>query len=63
MFNFEILKSKSIWGIFGMVVAFLAQPGVLAILPEKVSAIIAAVSALWAAIGYRDAIAKSGPTA
>lgn len=62
MFNFDLLKSKSVWGIVTLLVGFLAQPAVLAILPERASAILAAVGGLVAAIGYRDAIAKSGPT-
>ena len=62
MFSFEILKSKSIWGVVVLIVGFLAQPTILAILPAKASAILAAVGGLVAAIGYRDAVAKSGPT-
>ena len=60
--NFDALTSKTIWGTIIALVGFLTQPNVLAVLPQKVAAIIGAVGVILAAVGARDAIAKSGPT-
>ncbi|MEO6564804.1 MAG: hypothetical protein ABIO63_02110 [Casimicrobiaceae bacterium] len=60
MLNFSLFRSKAVWGALITVLAYLSQPAVLAILPEKVAAIVGAIGALLGAIGYRDAIAKNG---
>lgn len=55
--------SKSFIGVVVMVLGYLLQPSVLAVLPGKVSAIVAAIGALLAAFGFRQAITKNGPQA
>jgi hypothetical protein len=58
----DLLKSKTVWGVIIAVLGFLSQPQVLALLPEKVGAIIIAIGTVLGAFGIRAAIAKSGPT-
>jgi hypothetical protein len=60
--HFSPATSKTIWGAIIGLVGWLAQPDVLALLPEKTAAIITAVGGLLAAIGLRSAVAANGPS-
>lgn len=55
-----MFASKTIWGTLLAVLGYLAQPEVLAVLPEKVAAIVTAIGVVLGAIGVRHAIAKNG---
>lgn len=57
----ELVKSKTLWGTLLAVLGFLSQPSVLAVLPEKVAAVITAVGVVLGVFGLRVAVAKSGP--
>lgn len=59
----SLLKSKTVWGVLIAVLGFLSQPEVLALLPEKIAAIVIAIGTVLGAFGIRAAIAKSGPVA
>ena len=60
---FNVLKSKTVWGAVIAVIGYLLQPEVLAVLPDVAASIVSAIGALLAAIGMRQAVAKSGPEA
>lgn len=53
---------KTITGAVLTVLGYLLQPDVLAVLPEKVAAVITAIGAVLAAVGIRHAIAKGPAT-
>jgi hypothetical protein len=57
----DFFKSKTIWGALLAIFAYLAQPDVLAVLPERVAQIVGAIGMVLGAFGIRAAIAKSGP--
>lgn len=58
----DLFKSKTVWGVIVAVLGYLAQPQVLALLPEKVAAIVTGLGIILGGFGIRAAIAKSGPT-
>ena len=53
--TFNPIKSWSIWGVLTVVVGYMLQPDVLAILPDKVSSVVMALGAILAALGFRNA--------
>jgi hypothetical protein len=56
----NLFKSKTVWGVLIAVFGYLADPGVLAVLPPKVAAIITGLGIILGAVGAREAIAKNG---
>ena len=60
MLSFNMLKSKTIWGVLLAILGWLLDPNVMAILPEAVAMVAQAVGLFLAAIGVRDAIAVNG---
>lgn len=60
---FSLMKSKSVWGVFVAVVAWLLSPEVLALMPETIAHVLQGVGAFLAAIGFRNAIAVNGAAA
>ena len=57
----NLLKTRTVLGAILSVFGYLNQAEVLAVLPEKVAAIVTAVGLVLSAIGVRAAIEKSGP--
>lgn len=58
----NLLKTRTVLGAILSVFGYLNQAEVLAVLPEKVAAIVTAVGLVLSAIGVRAAIEKSGPS-
>jgi hypothetical protein len=55
-----MLASRTIWGTVLAVIGWLTSPEVLAVLPEKIAAVLMGVGAILGAIGLRAAIDKAG---
>ena len=58
--SFNPFKSKTAVGAFLAVLAYLSQPEVFAVLPEKVGVVVGAIGAFLTALGLRDAVASNG---
>ncbi|MGK2854579.1 MAG: hypothetical protein ACSLE3_10860 [Microbacteriaceae bacterium] len=53
--TFNPIKSKTVWGLLVVVIGYLLQPDVLAILPEQIAEFLRVIGGLLAALGLRDA--------